>query len=82
MTPPKILALLETMQTLVLEKKRKGTAAEVLKPIQPVSFQTLPKLSATSWQVRDIVIGIHVCNGTHVVYKKVIGQLKNEEYST
>lgn len=48
MTRPKILALLETMRTLVLEKKRKGTAAEVLKPIQPVSFQTLPKLSATS----------------------------------
>lgn len=69
MTPPKIQALFETMRTLVLEKKkkkkRKGTAAEVLKPIQPVSFQTLPEPSATSWQARDIVIGIHVCNSMH-----------------
>lgn len=48
MTPPKVQALFETMRTLVLEKKKKGTAAEVLKPIQPVSFQTLPKPSATS----------------------------------
>lgn len=82
MTPPKIHALFETMQTLLLEKKKERDYREVLKPIQPVSFQTLPKPSATSWQAWDIVIGIHVCNSMHVVYKKVIGQLKNEEYST
>ena len=48
MTPPKIQAHFETMNPGIGKEKRKGTACEVLKPIQPVSFQPLPKPSATS----------------------------------